>query len=152
MRIDEGGMEPDTRTCIASIAGKLISNRRNFCVYDYSLSLYVSMVCLPHPEHIRNLGYARKVFATGRGRGSRYRYRCSCGRLFDIAIYGNTFIGYASGSASHFIGNVRGDSIYLYDNGESAHFNYRISRQAAPDDSVSFSCAADGEGRMYERT
>ncbi|MCL5024784.1 MAG: hypothetical protein M1497_15735 [Nitrospirae bacterium] len=148
-------MEPDTRTCIASIAGKLISNRGHFCLYDYSRSLHVQMTCLPHPEQIRRQGYARKVFAPGSGRGSRYRYTCSCGRLFDIAIHGNTFIGYASGSSSHFIGNVRGDSIYLYDDEESAHFNYRISARAVGDEaapSISFSCGRRDAGRIYERT
>jgi hypothetical protein len=146
-------MQPDARTCIAYIAGSLITGKREFSFYDYSRSLRVDMSSLPYARCLSQAGYAPKVYLPDFSRGARYRYACGCGHFFDIVIHGSTFIGYVLDGSSHFIGNVRGDSIYLYDQRESAHFNYRISRDAGDDDGwnqVCVSCVARSEGRMYE--
>ena len=45
----------------------------------------------------------------------------------DLSIKGNTFMGKITGSTAYFIGNVRGDLIYIYDHEDSLHLNYRIS-------------------------
>lgn len=143
-------MQPDTRTCIAYIAGSLISGKREFSLFDYSRSLHVDMSSLPHALCLSRSGYAKRVHVPNFSRGSRYRYACGCGYFFDIATQGNTFIGYVRNSSSHFIGNVRGDSIYLYDHKESAHFNYRISRGAGDGggwNQVCVRCAVQNEGR-----
>jgi hypothetical protein len=36
-------------------------------------------------------------------------------------------MGRITGSSAYFIGNVRGDSIYIYDHEDSEYLNYRIS-------------------------
>ncbi len=145
-------MEPDTRICIAYIAGTLISGKRDFCLYDYGRSLHVKMACLLQAEESGRIVPARRVCVPDSSKGERYKYACGCGHLFDIAVQGNTFIGYTSKSASHFIGNVRGDSLYLYDHELSAHFNYRISHPLSDGEGgESVSCGVEREGSLYER-
>jgi len=145
-------MQPDTRTCIAYIAGRIISGKRLFVLYDYARALHIDMSSLPHSHCLKQFGNGRKISLSHSDWGGRYRYACGYGHFFDIAVHGTTFIGYASEGSSHFIGNVRGEAIYLYDHGESTHYNYRISGQAAKDGNCSLLCAHCGvadKGRMY---
>ena len=147
-------MHPDTRTCIAYIAGRIISGRRQFVLYDYARSVHIDMSCLPHPRCLRLFDSGRGISLFSRpDKGGRYRYACGSGSLFDISVHGTTFIGYTGTGSSHFVGNVRGEAIYLYDHGESAHFNYRISRREAEDGTccpVCMHCGLPDKGRMYD--
>ena len=81
-------MQPDTRTCIAYIAGSLISGKREFSLFDYSRSLHVDMSSLPHTLCLSRSGYTKRVHVPNFSRGSRYRYACGCGYFFDIAVQG----------------------------------------------------------------
>lgn len=145
-------MQTDTRTCIAYLAGRIISGKGHFALYDYARALHIDMSSLPHSHCLKQFGNGRKISLSRSDRGGRYRYTCGSGHFFDIAIQGTTFIGYVSKGSSHFIGNVRGEAIYLYAHSESVHFNYRISRHAVEDDKCSLLCAHCGvadKGRMY---
>lgn len=147
-------MQPNTRTCIAYIAGSLITGKREFSLFDYSRSLHVDMSSLPYARCLGRSRYGRRFYLSALSGGARYRYTCGCGYYFDIAIHGNTFIGYVRNGSSHFVGNVRGDFIYLYDDRESAHFNYRISRDAGEEEGwnhVCVNCMLQFEGRKNEQ-
>jgi hypothetical protein len=56
-----------------------------------------------------------------------YEYTSVAGHSINIFINLKTFILHIKGSSAYFIGNVRGDTIYLYDHKGSAHFRYRIT-------------------------
>ncbi len=147
-------MQHNTRTCVAYIAGSLITGKREFALFDYSRSLRVDMSSLPYALCLGQSGYGRRFHLPDFSGGARYRYTCGCGYFFDIAIHGNTFIGYVRNGSSHFVGNVRGNSIYLYDDRESSHFNYRISPDAEDGEGwnrVCVNCMHQFEGRMNER-
>lgn len=146
-------MQPDIRTCIAYIAGRIISGKGQFVLYDYARALHIDMSSLPHSQCLKQCGNGRKISLSHSDRGGRYRYACGSGHFFHIAIHGTTFIGYVSKGSAHFIGNVRGEAIYLYDHRESAHFNYRISRHAVDDGNCSLLCIHCGvsdKGRTYD--
>lgn len=144
-------MQPDSRTCIAYIAGRIISGRRQFLLYDYARALHIDMSCLPHSHCLKLFGSGRKISFSASDWGGRYRYTCGCGHFFDIAVQGTTFIGYASEGSSHFIGNVRGEAIYLYDHGDSTHYNYRIAKQTANDHHDSLLCVYCGISDSNQR-
>ncbi len=133
-------MQPDTRTCIAYIAGRIVSGRGHFVLYDYARALHIDMSGRTHSHCLRQFGNARKISLSRSDRGGRYRYTCRSGHFFDVAVHDTTFIGYVSEGSSHFIGTVRGEAIYLYDYSESADFSYRISRRAVEDDTYSLLC------------
>jgi len=116
------GVRADTGLSIAYIAGRLISGKNIISLYDYCRAGHIDMASLQHIECLTRSN------AFGSTNGSKYRYRLDKGNFINLTINGSTFIGYVCDGSSHFIGKVRGDSIYLYDQEESAHFNYRISR------------------------
>jgi len=122
-------LRADTSLSIAYIGGRLISGKNIISLYDYCRAGHVDITSLPHAHCLARFDYAPPRFKTfGSTNGIKYRYPLDNGNYINLIINGSTFIGYLCDGSSHFIGTVRGDSIYLYDQGESTHFNYRISR------------------------
>lgn len=119
-----------SHACIAYIVGRLIAGKSVTSIYDYSRAVEISREGLPDQGCLKEFNYENWSFLAGSPGVCKYQYSCNAGHSIDIAIKGNTFIGYIRGSSSHFIGTVKGDSVYLYDQKESAHFSYRISGNA----------------------
>lgn len=116
--------------CIAYIVGRLIAGKAVTSIYDYSLCAEIARDQLPDEECLREVNYANWSYMSSSPAIFKYQYTCNAGHSIDIAIKGNTFIGYVRESSLHFIGKVKGDSVYLYDRKQSVHFNYRISGNA----------------------
>jgi hypothetical protein len=123
-------MKSYTHACIAYIVGRLIAGKRIFSLYDYAESREINIDSLPDAEQLKEFNYVGWSYMTGSPNISRFQYSFKTGGSLDLAIKGNSFIGYMRASSSHFIGTVRGDSVYFYDQKESAHFNYRIIGKA----------------------
>jgi hypothetical protein len=119
-------MNHEIRACVASIAGHLITGKRIHSLYDYSRYSHIEVSGLIGDEKVQELSPARRSQTAGSG-GTKYRYCCSNGCFIDLTVKGNTFIGYVRERSYFFAGNVRGESIYLFDHGESSHFTYRIN-------------------------
>lgn len=119
-------MEDNTRTSIAYIAGRLISGKSIAFLYDYARSRRIDITSIPYAHSLTQFTYARRSSLSLAPRGNRYRYFLGDDGFIDLTVNGNAFIGYFRTNASDFVGKLRGDSIYLYDHEESAHFNYRI--------------------------
>ncbi len=120
-------MKQNTHACIAYIVGRLIAGKSVTSIYDYSQSVEIDEAGLPDNKCLTEFTHINWSYLTNSPGISRYQYLCKAGNSIDISVKGNTFIGYIRESASHFVGIVRGDSIYLYDQEQSAHFNFRIS-------------------------
>ena len=136
----------EMRACIASIAGHLITGKRIHSLYDYSRYCHIEVSGLIGDEKLQEFSPARIILTAGSG-GTRYRYCCSNGCFIDLTVKGNIFIGYVRERSCFFAGNVRGESIHLFDHRESSHFTYRINGHTATqeDDIVEtpqFSCHA----------
>jgi hypothetical protein len=123
-------MTPCNRVCIAYIVARLIAGKDVTALYDYSQSCEIDSSGLPDQQCLKECNYINWSYLPGSPAISKYQYACNAGHSIDLAVKGNSFIGYIKGSSTHFIGTVRGDSIYLYDRKEAAHFNYRISGNA----------------------
>jgi len=123
-------MKAEAHLCIAYIVGRLIAGKSVTTIYDYSRSLEISTEGLPDKECLREFNYKNWSYLSVSPGIFRYQYTCNAGYSMTIAIKGNTFIGYMRDCSSHFIGKVKGDSVYLFDQTHSAHFNYRISGNA----------------------
>jgi len=123
------------RTRIAYITGRLITGKRIASFYDANNLTSIEIDSLSDAACLREFDLKYRDF-TGVNRGN-FQCRYGCEKKHDIAltIKGNTFIGYITGSTAVFLGNVRGDSIHIFDREDSLHLYYRIS-----------SCMVDREG------
>ncbi|MDA8240278.1 MAG: hypothetical protein M0Z67_07895 [Nitrospiraceae bacterium] len=123
-------MKSYTHACIAYIVGRLIAGKNIFSLYDYAESREIEVDSLPDAEQLKEFNYVSWSYMSCSPNISRFQYSFKTGDSVNLAIKGNSFIGYIRASSSHFIGTVRGDSVYLYDQKASAHFNYRIIGKA----------------------
>lgn len=123
-------MSSYSHACIAYIVGRLIAGKSVTSVYDCSNCVEIGGQDLPDNSCLREFSHPNWTYLSGSQNVFRYQYSCNAGHSIDIAIKGNTFIGCVRDSSLRFIGKVKGDSVYLYDQKESTYFNYRISGNA----------------------
>ena len=119
-------MKSYTHACIAYIVGRLIAGKKIQSIYDFTDFQEIEIDSLPDAERLKELSYVSWSYMSSTPSISKFQYSFKTGDSVDLSIKGSSFIGYLRESSSHFIGTVRGDSIYLYDQKASAHFNYRI--------------------------
>jgi hypothetical protein len=123
-------MQSYVHVSIAYLVGRLIAGKKILSPYDYMESRQIDIDSLPDAEHLKEFSHVGWSYMAGSPDISRLQYPFRTGDSVDLAIKGNSFIGYFRASSSHFIGTVRGDSVYFYDQKASAHFNYRIIGKA----------------------
>jgi hypothetical protein len=111
---------------IACIVGRLVAGKRITSLYDYKESREIEIDSLPDAEQLKESSYADWGYMARTPNIGRFQYSFTTGDSVDLAIKGNSFIGYIRTSSSHFIGTVRGDSVYFYDQKACAHYNFRI--------------------------
>ncbi len=112
--------------CIAYIVGRLIAGKDVTSIYDYTRSCEIDLSGLPDEKCLKNFSCINWAYLAHSPSIFRYQFSCNAGHLINLSVKGNTFIGYVGDSSSHFVGNVRGDAVYLYDQKEATHFSYRI--------------------------
>ncbi|MDA8431985.1 MAG: hypothetical protein M0Z60_03360 [Nitrospiraceae bacterium] len=123
-------MQSHIHAYIAYIVGRLIAGKKILSLYDYMGSREIEIDSLPDAEQLKEFSYVNWSYMASSPNIGRFQYSFRTGDSVDLAVKGNSFIGYIRGSSSHFIGTVRGDSVYFYDQKASAHFNYRIIGKA----------------------
>lgn len=120
-------MKINNRTRIAYIAGRLITGKRIASLYDFNNLSHIEIGSLPDADCLTEFDCKHKDYAFANAGRYKYWFCCKKDYAIDLSIKGNTFMGKITGSTAHFIGNVRGDLIYIYDHEDSLHLNYRIS-------------------------
>lgn len=151
------GVKSYSHACIAYIVGRLIAGKSVTSIYDYSRAVEIRREDLPDQGCLKEFNYENWSFLSGSPGVCKYQYSCNAGHSIDIAIKGNTFIGYIRGSSSHFIGTVKGDSVYLYDqrNRPISTTGYPATRSATEKMSRRVSAAAERsrfrQGRVMNR-
>ncbi len=119
-----------THAGIAYIVCRLISGRKAASLFDVSNSKEIDMEELTKDGFLREFDEKHRDYVPGYANECDYRFTSSSGYSVEIFINLKTFILHIRGSSAYFIGNVRGDTIYLYDHRGSAHFRFRVSRYA----------------------
>lgn len=128
-------MATDTHARIAYLVGRLISGKSVISLYDYDRSERIEVADLPDASSLKEFNYLQWSYMAGSGkRSAKFRYSPEDGRFIDVAVKGSTFIGFIQESSSHFMGMVRGDSVYIFDQKEAAHFTFRIYESSAEKD------------------
>src|SRR5512135_972106 len=127
-------MNQFTHTGIAYIVCRLITGKRVAVLYDVSGANEIDMTKLVNDGFLREFDEHHKDYIPGYANDCSYRFSSTSGYSMEIFINLKTFILHICGSSAYFIGNVRGDTIYLYDHKGAAHSRYRVSRYAGERD------------------
>ncbi len=96
-------------------------------MYDFNNLSHIEIASLPDADCLTEFDCKNKDYAAASPGRYKYWFCCTKDHAIDLSIKGNTFMGKITGSTAHFLGNVRGDLIHLYDHEDSLHLNYRIS-------------------------
>ena len=115
---------------IAYIVCRLITGKRISVLYDVSGSTEIDMTRLVGKGFLKEFDELHRDYIPGYASDCSYRFTPGSGCAVEIFINLRTFILHICGSSAYFIGNVRGDTIYLYDHKSAAHYRYRVSRYA----------------------
>jgi hypothetical protein len=112
-----------TMTCIAFIAGSIISGIKATSIYDYERSRHLNIRGTISEPNVQIYDYERSCHFGGR-LPSLFDY----GRNVDILLQidKTSFGGYDYGDNEHFSGHVSNGTISFYDFKELRYFNYSI--------------------------
>ncbi len=119
-----------THAGIAYVVCRLISGKRAAVIYDVAASNEIDMTELSREGFLREFDEQHRDYIPGYSDECSYRFESSSGYSVEIFINLKTFILHVCGSSAYFIGNVRGDTVYLYDHKSAAHFRFRVIRYA----------------------
>jgi len=122
-----GPVKQHNRIRIAYIAGRLITGRCIATLFDCNSRTQIEIDSLPDACGLREFDLKYRDNSGLNGSTCHCQYGCEKKHSIDLTIKGNTFIGYITGSSAIFMGNVRGDSIYIFDREDSLNLQYRIS-------------------------
>ncbi len=106
---------------------RLISGKRIAAICDLADSREIDISKHLDAGFLREFDEKHRDYLPGYATDCVYRYNPSSGNPLNIFIHGKTFIVHVHGSSAYFIGNIRGNTVYLYDHKESAHFRYKIA-------------------------
>lgn len=122
-------MQPKLRTTIAFIAGRIITGMETLSIYDHLQSKSVIFEGYIKPNFINIFNSDRGCYTAGpREENNLDLYDFGHGHLIDLQINGNTFKGWDDLTPCHFSGEVNGEDISFYDDGESKTFYFSFKQ------------------------
>jgi len=122
-------MQPNLRTTIAFIAGRIITGRNTLSIYDHLQSKSVSFEGTISPSFVNIFNTDRGCYTAGpREENICDLYDFGYLHLIDLQIDGNTFTGWDDLTPGRFSGEVNGDDISFYDGGESKTFYFSFKQ------------------------
>ena len=122
-------MQPKLRTTIAFIAGRIITGLDTLSIYDHLQSKSVSFEASVTPTNIKVFSNDRGCYTAGPREENVFDlYDYGAQHLIDLQIDGNKFTGYDDYTPCHFSGEVNGDEISFYDDGEKKTFTFSFSQ------------------------
>jgi len=105
----------------------LITGKSPAFLYDLTDSLEIEIAGVLDLEFLREFDERHRGYIPGYASDCSYRHTAKTGFSFNIFINEKTFIVHVYGSAAYYIGNLRNDTVYLYDHEKASHFRYRIT-------------------------
>ena len=122
-------MQPKLRTTIAYIAGRIITGLDTLSIYDHLQAKFVSFEASVTPSYIKIFNTDRGCYTAGPREGNVFDlYDFGHQHLVDLQINGNTFNGWDDLTPCHFSGEVNGEDISFYDDGESKTFFFSMKQ------------------------
>ena len=122
-------MQPKLRPTIAYIAGRIITGLDTSSIYDHLQSKSVSFEGTISPSFINIFSNDRGCYTAGpREENILDLYDFGYLHLIDLQIDGNTFTGWDDLTPGRFSGEVNGDDISFYDDGESKTFYFSFKQ------------------------
>lgn len=122
-------MQPKQRTTIAFIAGRIITGLDRSSLYDYLQSKSVSFEGSVGPDYVKIFDNDRGCYTAGpREENILDLYDFGHQHLIDLQIDGNTFKGWDDLASCHFSGEVNGEDISFYDDGETNTFYFTFKQ------------------------
>jgi hypothetical protein len=112
---------------IAYITCRLITGKSPAFLYDLENSDEIEVAGVLDIGFIREFDEKHRGYMPGYSNNCTYQYTARNGLSFGIFINEKTFVTHVTGSPEYFIGNLRNDTLYLYDHAKSTHFRYRIT-------------------------
>ena len=113
--------------CITYIACRLITGKSPAFLYDLETEQEMEIAGVLDLEFLREFDEKNQGYIPGYASDCSYRHTAETGFSFNIFINEKTFIVHIYGSPAYYIGNLRNDTVYLYDHEKSSHFRYRIT-------------------------
>lgn len=113
--------------CITYIACRLITGKHPAFIYDLETEQEMEIAGALNINFLREFDEMHKDYLPGYASNCSYQYTADTDFALNIFINEKTFIVHINGSAAYYIGNLRNDTIYLYDHDNSNHFRYRIT-------------------------
>lgn len=103
---------------------RLITGRKIVSLYDEDAGRKVDLS--ESSDFLKEFESKHGDYVTGIADSSNYDYTSDSGLSLNIFISDRTFIVHVKGSSAYFIGNVRNDSIHVYDHKASKGFLFRV--------------------------
>ena len=113
--------------CISYIACRLITGKRPAFLYDPETGREMEIAGVLDLNFLREFEERHEDYLPGYASNCTYQYTADTGFAIDIFLNEKTFTIHVNGSSAYYIGNLRNDTIYLYDHDKSTHFRYRIT-------------------------
>ncbi len=122
-------MQPKLRTTIAYIAGRIITGLDTSTLYDHLYAQTVIFEASLTPSYIKVFNTDRGCYTAGPREENVFDlYDFGHQHLVDLQIDGNTFNGWDDLASCHFSGEVNGEEISFYDDGEAKTFLFRLEK------------------------
>ena len=121
-------MKVNTRAVIAYIAGRLITDRAAKSVYDYTSEVTSSFSGTVTSEEIDVFDETEGCSITGKPEGSKFSLlHHGDGNTLDLEIKGVLYEGFDTADGNHFNGNVKKDTVSLYDYSDGYYYTYQLA-------------------------
>jgi hypothetical protein len=118
-------MHPKLRTCIAYVAGRLITGREASSIHDKSQAKDIGIEGVVTPDQVKVFDGDRGCYLSGLGDGKAFELYDFGGMYYvELVLDGNSFEGYDHGTPSLFKGEMKGDEIALYDDAFSETYRF----------------------------
>ncbi len=122
-------MQPKQRTMVAYVVGRLINGLEQTFIYDPLQSKSVHFEGTVSPTFVKIFDNDRGCYTSGPGEDNVFGlYDYGHGSLIELQIVGNTFKGYDELAPCHFSGEVNGEDISFYDDGEGKTFSFSFKQ------------------------
>jgi len=126
-------MEAHLQAALAYIAGRLISGKNSYGVYDHSRSKRILINGTAKGPVVAVFDHDQRCHISGNGNGFQYSlYHHGEKRIISLTVFGSRFSAHDYGHSASFTGTVQGNSISLFEPATCRQFRYTLVLSLEP--------------------